>query len=158
MIHFDGISFNERNSRRIMAELVLHDPAHCELTQDQVPGRVSRCSFMSALAQLSGLAFFPRVAEFCDGTLQAGCDASLMARGLFMPLCRDGRDTLIVAVANPWSELPEAYLGPRFPDLAIVRIVTLASEITRSIKAAAPSNTVAASRLGSTRPGVPCRA
>lgn len=158
MIHFDGISFNERNSRRILTELGLHNPAHSELTQDQVPARVSRCCFMSALAQLSGLAFFPRVAEFCDGSLQARCDARFMARGFFMPLCREGPDTLIVAVANPWSQVPDAYLGPRFPELAIVRIVTLASEITRSITAPASNKPVAASGFASTRPPDHCRA
>ena len=134
MIEFDGISFNELISRRIMAELAQHDPSYSELGQDQVPNRVTRYSFMSALAKLNGLPFFPRVAEFCDGSLHACCDATVMTRGYFAPLCLSGQDKLIVAVSNPWSSLPEEYLAPRFPDLELIKIVTLASEINRSIE------------------------
>ncbi|KAB2641309.1 MAG: hypothetical protein DVB26_05095 [Verrucomicrobia bacterium] len=133
MIRFDGILFNEHNSRRIMTELVRHDSAHAQLNHDQVAQRVSRYSFMAALAKLSGLAFFPRVAEFCESGLHASCDTGVMTRWGFAPLYRDGQDTLIVAIVNPWNELPETYLAARFPQLKIVKIVTLASEISRSI-------------------------
>ena len=133
MICFDGILFNEHHSRLIMAELVRHDPAHSQLSHDQVSGRVSRFSFMAALAKLTGLEFFPRVAEYCERSLHAACDARVMQRERFVPLCRDGRDTLIVAIADPWSLQPAAYLAPRFPHFEIVRIVTLASEIGRAI-------------------------
>ncbi|MEI7912940.1 MAG: hypothetical protein WCK77_25235 [Verrucomicrobiota bacterium] len=136
MIRFDGLWFNEFTSRRIMAELARHNPAHAKLSHDQVANRVTRFSFMSALAKLNGLPFFPRVAEFCDGTLQVGCNPKVLAGGLFTPLCRSGQDSLIVALADPWSLLPDAYLAPLFPDLELVRIVTLAPEITRSIQAA----------------------
>ena len=137
MIQFDGISFSEPISRRIMAELVRHNPTYSDLAPDELIDQVSRFSFMSALAKLSGLAFFPRVAEFSESDLLRSCNAAVLARGFFTPLCREGQDTLVVAVANPWSELPEAYVALLFPDLEIVRIVTLASEITRSIEAAA---------------------
>ncbi len=105
MIEFDGISFNELISRRIMAELGGHDPSYSELAQDQVPNRVTRYSFMAAIAKINGLPFFPKVAEFCDGTLHATCDATVMTRGFFAPLCLSGPDKLIVAIANPWSPL-----------------------------------------------------
>jgi type II secretory ATPase GspE/PulE/Tfp pilus assembly ATPase PilB-like protein len=140
MIEFDGISFNELISRRIMAELAQHDPSFTDLAQDQVPNRVTRYSFMSALAKLNGLPFFPRVAEFCDASLHACCDATVMTRSYFTPLCLCGQDKLIVAIANPWSPLPEEYLAPRFPDLEIVKIVTLASEINRAIESAATTS------------------
>ena len=84
MIEFDGISFNELISRRIMAELVQHDPSNAELSQDQVPNRITRFSFMSALAKINGLPFFPKVAEFCDEALHACCDATVMSRGVYM--------------------------------------------------------------------------
>ena len=116
-----------------MAELESHDPSYAELPQDQVPRRVTRLSFMSALAKLNGLSFFPHVAELCDDTLLARCDARILSRGVFLPLCLGGHDTLIVAVANPWNPLPQTYLAPRFPTLTIVRIVTLVPEITRAI-------------------------
>jgi type II secretory ATPase GspE/PulE/Tfp pilus assembly ATPase PilB-like protein len=140
LIEFDGISFNELISRRIMGELAGHDPSYAELAQDQVPNRVTRYSFMAAIAKLNGLAFFPKVAEFCDGTLHATCDSTVMTRGFFAPLCLSGTDKLIVAIANPWSPLPEEYLAPRFPHLEIVKIVTLATEISRAIESIATNN------------------
>ena len=147
MIEFDGISFNELISRRIMAELVQHDPSNAELAQDQVPNRITRFSFMSALAKLNGLPFFPKIAEFTDETLHARCDATVMTRGFFAPLCLAGTDKLIVAIANPWSPLPEEYLAPRFPDLEIVKIVTIASEINRTIESVATNNGPSRSEL-----------
>jgi type II secretory ATPase GspE/PulE/Tfp pilus assembly ATPase PilB-like protein len=140
MIEFDGISFNDLISRRIMSELGHHDPSYADLSQDQVPNRVTRYSFMSAVAKINGLPFFPKVAEFCDGTLHAACDSTVMTRGFFAPLCLSGEDKLVVAVANPWSPLAEEYLAPRFPHLEIVRIVTLASEIARAIESVATNN------------------
>ena len=140
MIEFDGITFNELISRRIMAELAQHDPSNAELAQDQVPNRITRYSFMSALATINGLPFFPKVAEFCDESLHACCDATVMSRGFFTPLCVSGGNKLIVAIANPWSPLPEEYLAPRFPDLEIVKIVTLASEINRAIESVATNS------------------
>ncbi|MBC7979083.1 MAG: general secretion pathway protein GspE, partial [Armatimonadetes bacterium] len=137
MIDFDGISFNELISKRIMTELAGHDPSFGELDQDQVPNRVTRYSFMSAVAKINGLPFFPKVADFCDASLHAYCDATVMTRGFFAPLCLSGDDKIIVATANPWSPLAEEYIAPRFPHLEIVRIVTLASEIARAIESVA---------------------
>jgi hypothetical protein len=56
-------------------------------------------------------------------------------------------DKLIVAIANPWSPLAEEYLAPRFPDLEIVKIVTLASEIARAIESVATNNGPSRSEL-----------
>jgi type II secretory ATPase GspE/PulE/Tfp pilus assembly ATPase PilB-like protein len=147
MIEFDGISFNDLISRRIMGELAEHDPSYAELAQDQVPNRVTRYSFMAVIAKINGLPFFPKVAEFCDGTLHATCDSTVMTRGFFAPLCTSGEDKLIVAVANPWSPLAEEYLAPRFPQLEIVKIVTLASEIARAIESVATNNGPSRSEL-----------
>ena len=55
MIEFDGISFNDLISRRIMAELAGHDPSYAELAQDQVPNRVTRYSFMATIAKINGV-------------------------------------------------------------------------------------------------------
>ena len=147
MIEFDGMSFNELISRRIMGELAGHDPSYSELAQDQVPNRVTRYSFMAAIARINGLPFFPKVAEFCDGSLHGACDSTVMTRGFFAPLCLSGSDKLIVAMANPWSPLAEEYLAPRFPDLEIVKIITLASEIARAIESVATNNGPSKSEL-----------
>ena len=147
MIEFDGISFNELISHRIMGELAGHDPSYGELAHDQIPNRVTRHSFMASIAKINGLQFFPKIAEFCDTSLHATCDPTVMTRGFFVPLCRSGTDKLIVALANPWSPLAEEYLAPRFPDLEIVKVITLASEITRAIESAATSNGPSCSEL-----------
>ena len=147
MIEFDGISFNDLISRRIMGELAGHDPSYAELSQDQIPNRVTRFSFMAAIAKINGLPFFPKVAEFCDAGLHGSCDSTVMTRGFFVPLCLSGDDKLIVAIANPWSPLPDEYLAPRFPDLEIVKIVTLAGEISRAIESVATNNGPSRSEL-----------
>ena len=140
MIEFDGISFNELISRRIMGELAGHDPSYADLSHDQIPNRVTRFSFMASIAKINGLPFFPKIAEFCDGSLHATCDSTVMTRGFFAPLCLSGSDKLIVALANPWSPLAEEYLAPRFPNHEIIRIVTLASEINRAIESVATNS------------------
>ena len=147
MIEFDGISFNDLISRRIVGELAEHDPSHANLAHEQISNRVGRCSFMASIAEINGLQFFPKIADYCDRSLHAACDCAVMTRGLFVPLCRSGSDTLIVAVANPWSPYAEEYLAPRFPELEIVKVVTLASEITRAIELAATSHLPSRSRL-----------
>ncbi|MCX6866461.1 MAG: hypothetical protein NTV46_09640 [Verrucomicrobia bacterium] len=147
MIGFDGITFNELISRRIMSELTVHDPSYADLVHDQIPNRVSRCSFMASIAKINGLPFYPTIAEFCDGSLHANCDPTVMSRGFFTPLCLSGTDKLIVALANPWSPLAEEYLAPRFPHLEIVKIVTLASEINRAIESVATNSGPSRSEL-----------
>jgi type II secretory ATPase GspE/PulE/Tfp pilus assembly ATPase PilB-like protein len=147
MIEFDGIAFNESISRRIMTALANHDSAFADLAQDQVSNRVTRYSFMAAVAQINGLPFFPKIAEFCDPGLHTYCDPAVMTRGFFAPLCQAPGNKLIVAVANPWSPLAEEYLAPRFPDLEIVRLVTLASEISRAIESVATNSGPSRSEL-----------
>lgn len=140
------MSFNELISGQIMRALANHDPQYGELSHDQVANRVTRYCFMGAVAKINGLAFFPKVAEFCDGSLHTYCDPTVLTRGLFSPLSITG-DKLIVAVANPWSPLPDEYLAPRFPDLEIVKIVTLASEIARAIESVATNSGPSRSEL-----------
>lgn len=146
MIDYDGMSFNELISGQIMRTLATHDPQYGGLSHDQVPNRVTRACFMAALARINGLPFFPKVADFCDSSLHTYCDPTVLTRGLFSPLCTTG-DKLIVAIANPWSSLPDEYLAPRFPDFEIVKVVTLASEISRAIENVATTSGPSRSEL-----------
>lgn len=147
MIEFDGISFNDLISRRIMSELAGHDGAFAELAQDQVPNRVTRFSFMAAIARINGLPFMPKVADFCESDLHTHCDSTVMTRGFFAPICRSGPDKIIVAIANPWSPLAEEYLAPRFPEAQIIKVVTLATEISRAIESVATNSGPSRSEL-----------
>lgn len=146
MIEFDGITFNDLISRQIVQALVEHDPANVDLQQDQIAGRIPRAVFMAAVASVNGLAFLPKVSEFCDPTIHAPCDPAVLTRGLFAPLCI-AENTLVVAIANPWNPLPDEYLSPRFPDLEIVKVVTLATEITRAIESTATTSGPSKSEL-----------
>jgi len=146
MIEFDGMTFNELISKRIAETLAQHDRTYADLPHDQVPNRVTRFSFMAAIASINGLSFFPKVAEFSDATLHEYCDPTILTRGLFTPLCLDN-GKLLVAIANPWSPLADEYLAPRFPDLEIVKVVTLASEISRAIEGVATNSGPSRSEL-----------
>jgi type II secretory ATPase GspE/PulE/Tfp pilus assembly ATPase PilB-like protein len=147
VIEFDGISFNDLISNQIMTELANHDPGFADLDQDQVPNRVTRYSFMALIAKLNGLAFFPKVAEYCDASLHTYCDSTVMTRAYFAPLCMSGTDKLIVATANPWNATAEEYLAPRFPDLEIIKVVTLPAEIAHAIESVATNSGPSRSEL-----------
>ena len=90
MIDFDGMSFNDLISGRIMQALAEHDAQYGELPHDQVANRVTRSCFMAAVAKINGLPFFPKVAEFCDSALHTYCDSTALTRGFFSPICTTG--------------------------------------------------------------------
>ena len=133
MIEYDGIEFNDLISERIISALSDHDASLAGLAHDQIPNRVSRALFMAAAAQINGLPFLPKIAEFCESELLENCDPALLTRGGFTPVCVQG-NRIVVAIANPWSPLPEEYLAPRFPQFEIDKVVTLSNEISRAIE------------------------
>lgn len=133
MIEFDGIRFNDVVSSQILKCLGAHDTAHGNLTHDQVANRVTRPIFMSAVAEINGLSFLPKLAEFCDPSLLEKCDPAILTREGFTPVCvTDG--ALLVAIANPWSQLPDEYLSLRFPEVRLEKVVTTSSEISGAIE------------------------
>ena len=139
MIEFDGIRFNSLISKRIMQVLVDHDQSLRDIDHGQLGAKVTKIEFMAAVAKVNNMPFFPRVAEFCESALLEKCDPSVLTRGGFSPLCVD-EHKIIVAIANPWNSAADDYVSMRFPELEIVKVVTLTSEISRSIEAVA-SNT-----------------
>ncbi len=136
MIEFDGIRFNSLISRRIMQTLEAHDSSLKDIDPGQLEAKITKSVFMSAIAKINNMPFFPRVAEFCESALLEKCDPSVLTRGGFCPLCVD-ENKIIVAISNPWSPAADEYVAIRFPELEIVKIVTLTSEISRSIEAVA---------------------
>jgi type II secretory ATPase GspE/PulE/Tfp pilus assembly ATPase PilB-like protein len=134
MIEYDGIRFNALISRRIMKTLVDYDPALAEIDPGQLEAKVTKSVFMAAIAKINNMPFFPKVAEFCESSLLEKCDPSVLTRGGFSPLCID-ENRIIVAISNPWNPAADEYISMRFPDFELVKIVTLTSEISRSIEA-----------------------
>ena len=143
MIEFDGIRFNSLISRQIMQVLEEHDGSLKDLDHNQLSAKITKGEFMAAVAKVNNMPFFPKVAEFCESELLEKCDPSVLTRGGFSPLCID-ENKIIVAVSNPWNPAADEYVAMRFPEMEIVKIVTLTSEISRSIEAVAtnagPSN------------------
>ena len=133
MIEFDGIRFNELISRRIRAVLEEHDASLAGLESAQLTAKVTKGIFMAAVAQINKMAFFPKVAEFCQSDLLERCDPTTLTRGGFTPLCLDD-NRIIVAISNPWSPAADEYISMRFPEYELVKIVTLNSEIGRAIE------------------------
>lgn len=133
MIEFDGIRFNDVVSSQLINCLGAHDPTHGNLTHDQVANRVTRPIFMSAVAEINGLSFLPKVGEFCTASLIEKCDPAILTREGFTPVCITD-NVLLVAIANPWSQLPDEYLSVRFPDCRIEKVVTTSGEISGAIE------------------------
>ena len=136
MIEYDGIRFNSLISKRIMQSLEEHDPSLKDIDPGQLEAKVTKSVFMAAVAQINNMPFFPKVAEFGEGNLLDKCDPSVLTRGGFAPLCVDD-NRIVVAISNPWSPAADEYVAMRFPELEIVKIVTLTSEISRTIEAVA---------------------
>ena len=134
MIEFDGIRFNTLISKQIMQTLAEHDPSLMSIDSGQIEAKVTKGVFMAALAKINNIPFFPKVAEFGEGNLLDKCDPSVLTRGGFAPLCVD-ENKIIIAISNPWSTAADEYVAMRFPELEIVKIVTLNSEISRTIEA-----------------------
>jgi len=133
MIELDGISFNDRISEQILATLKAHDPTLGEVSHDQISARVSKAAMMGAIGEINGLPFFPSIKDFIDPDVIKQCEAMVLTRGMFVPVCRSGQ-SLLVAVADPWNPLAEDYLSLKFPELEISRILTLSAEISRMIE------------------------
>lgn len=148
MIEFDGLQFNDLISKKIMLSLAEHDAHFSEIDHDQVQNRVTKTTFMAAVAKLNGLAFFPKIAEFCDSDLLERCDPSTLTRGDFTPLCIT-HNSLILAVVNPWNSSAEEYIAQRFPEYEIIKIVTIKSEISRTIEASSSAGGPTKSELES---------
>lgn len=133
MIEFDGIQFNDLISQRIRQALELHDPALKDVDEGQLEAKVTKSVFMAAIAQVNNLPFFPKVADFCELALLEKCDPSVLTRGGFSPICVD-EYRIIVAIANPWNPAADEYISMHFPDLEIVKVVTMTSEVSRAIE------------------------
>jgi type II secretory ATPase GspE/PulE/Tfp pilus assembly ATPase PilB-like protein len=133
MIDIDGISFNDRISDQIVGVLRAHDPGLGEVSHDQVSARVSKATLMAAIGEINNIPFFPRIREFADPGIIKECEPRVLTRGMFVPVCRRKHE-LIVAVSDPWNPLAEDYLGLKFPELEVQKIVTLSAEIARLIE------------------------
>jgi type II secretory ATPase GspE/PulE/Tfp pilus assembly ATPase PilB-like protein len=113
--------------------LEAYDPSLTDIDDGQLESKVTKSVFMAAVAMVNNLPYFPKVADYCESELLEKCDPSVLTRGGFSPICVD-EYRIIVAIANPWNPAPDEYISMHFPDLEMVKVVTMSSEVSRAIE------------------------
>ena len=135
-----GVEFNDTIEALVLAQLRLARPQGSEaITDEALARKSSKARILGAVGKASGLPAFPQVKDLADPELVGSCDPAALSRGLFVPLRRSG-EQILLAVANPWDYRAEDYCVARFPDEEILKIVTLASEISTVIESSAHSS------------------
>ncbi len=133
MIEFEGVRYNDLISRRIRKALEEYDPRLAEVDSGQLEAKITKSVFMAAIAKVNNMAFFPKVADFCDANLLEKCDPAVLTRGGFSPICLDDQK-IIVAISNPWTPAADEYISLHFPNFELVKIIATTSEVSRAIE------------------------
>jgi type II secretory ATPase GspE/PulE/Tfp pilus assembly ATPase PilB-like protein len=134
-----GIEFNETIQRLIMSQLRSSLAVQDGLSDEALVRKASKTRILGAVSRASGLPAFPQVRELVDPEFVGYCDPAVLSRGMFVPLRRSSKQVLL-AVANPWDYRADDYCAARFPDDEVLKIVTLASEISSVIEGSASSS------------------
>lgn len=134
-----GIEFNDTIQRLIVSQLRSSLAAQDGITDEALVRKSSKTRILGAVGRASGLPAFPQVREMVDPEFVGYCDPAVLSRGMFVPLRRSSKQVLL-AVANPWDYRADDYCASRFPDDELLKIVTLASEISSVIEGSASSS------------------
>lgn len=134
-----GIEFNDTIQRLIIGQLRASTSTTEPLTDEALVRKASKTRILGALGRASGLPAFPQVRDMADTEFVGYCDPAVLSRGLFVPLRRSSRQILL-AVANPWDYRADDYCASRFPDDELLKVVTLASEVSAVIEGSASSS------------------
>ncbi|HSJ01993.1 MAG TPA: hypothetical protein VK956_06035, partial [Verrucomicrobium sp.] len=134
-----GVDFND-TIRSLVLEQLRESSAQDEFVPDETLVRKSsKTRILGAVGKASGLPAFPQVRDLADAELVGYCDPAALSRGMFVPLRRSNQQILL-AVANPWDYRADDYCAARFPDEEILKVVTLASEVSTVIEGSAASS------------------
>jgi type IV pilus assembly protein PilB len=134
-----GIEFNDTIQRLIVEQLRAVAPVQEGVSDEALVRKCSKTRILGAVARASGLPAFPQVRELVDADFVGYCDPAVLSRGMFVPLRRSTHQVLL-AVANPWDYRADDYCASRFPEDEILKVVTLASEISSVIEGSASSS------------------
>jgi type II secretory ATPase GspE/PulE/Tfp pilus assembly ATPase PilB-like protein len=134
-----GIEFNDTIQRLIISQLRSSLAPQEGLSDEALVRKSSKTRILGAVGRASGLPAFPQVREMVDPEFVGYCDPAVLSRGMFVPLRRSSKQVLL-AVANPWDYRADDYCAARFPDDELLKIVTLASEISSVIEGSASSS------------------
>ncbi|MFO1484249.1 MAG: ATPase, T2SS/T4P/T4SS family [Verrucomicrobiaceae bacterium] len=134
-----GIEFNHTIQRLIISQLRNATAGQETLSDEAIVRRSSKTRLLGAVGRASGLPAFPQVREMADAEFVGYCDPVVMSRGMFVPLRRSAQQVLL-AVANPWDYRAEDYCAARFPEDEVLKVVTLASEVSAVIEGSSSSS------------------
>ncbi|MFM2166975.1 MAG: Flp pilus assembly complex ATPase component [Verrucomicrobiota bacterium] len=134
-----GIEFNHTIQRLIISQLCDATSGQEVQSDEAIVRRSSKTRILGAIGRASGLPAFPQVREIADAEFVGCCDPVVMSRGMFVPLRRSAQQ-LLLAVANPWDCRADDYCASRFPEDDVLKVVTLASEISAVIEGASSSS------------------
>ena len=133
------VKFNETIQRMVVDQLRLNWTSPEPLSDEALVHRSSKTRILGAVGRASGLPVFPQVRDLVDAEFVAYCDPSVLARGQFVPLRRSS-DQILLAVANPWDYSADDYCAGRFPNDELLKVVTLASEVSAVIEGVSSSS------------------
>lgn len=134
-----GVEFNDTIRSLIVEQLRENNSQDEFLSDEAIVRKSSKVRILGAVGKASGLPAFPQVRDLADSELVGYCDPSALSRGLFVPL-RRSNEQILLAVANPWDYRADDYCATRFPDEEILKVVTLASEVSTVIEGTAASS------------------
>lgn len=133
------VAFNETVQQLVVAQLRLAQESKDPITDEALVRKSSKTRILGAVGRAAGLPSFPQIRDLADVEFVGNCDPTVLARGYFIPLRRSA-DQVLVAVANPWDYSADEYCAGRFPNDEVLKIVTLASEISSVIERGASSS------------------
>ncbi|HAL72159.1 MAG TPA: general secretion pathway protein GspE, partial [Verrucomicrobiales bacterium] len=133
-----GIEFNETIQRLIISQLRAATAGNETLSDEAMVRKCSKTRILGAVGRASGLPAFPQIREMADAEFVGYCDPVVLARGMFVPLRRSSQQILL-AVANPWDYRADDYCASRFPEDEVLKVVTLASEVSAVIEGSSNS-------------------
>src|SRR3954471_18577486 len=133
------VPFNETVQQLVVAQLRLSQDSQEPISDEALVRKSSKNRILGAVGRAAGLPAFPQIRDLTDADFVSRCDPTVLARGHFIPL-RQSVDQVLVAVANPWDYSADEYCSGLFPKGEVLKIVTLASEISAVIERAASSS------------------
>jgi len=124
-----GVAFNDTIEKMVIDCLRTNTPALATATDETVLRKSSQTRILGALADLSGLPVFLEIKDMADRTFVEEFDPNVLAEGSFVLLQKTDKQ-IVVAVGNPWDYRSDDFCARTYPDHEIVKILTLASEIS----------------------------
>lgn len=128
-----GVSLNETITRLVIEKLRASNQSFADATTDAILRKTSQARIIGAIGSLTGLPVFYNVKDFAHHDLVRDCDPQVLSACSFVPVRRN-EHRVVVAVANPWDYRADDYCSQHYPNLEVVKILTLATDISSVIE------------------------